>query len=42
MSDNTPIRIYVIKIENSISFKIKTGYYLIMPEMMKLLGSTER
>ena len=31
------------KIENKITFKIKTGYYLklIMPETMKLLGSSE-
>ena len=34
--------IYVNKIENSFTFKIKTGYYLelLMPETMKLLGST--
>ena len=31
------------KIENRITFKIKTGYYLelSMPETMKLLGSTK-
>ena len=41
--DNTSIRIYVNKIENRITFKIKTGYYLelLTPETMKLLGSTE-
>ena len=41
--DNPSIRIYVNKIENRITFKIKTGYYLelLMPETMKLLGSTE-
>ena len=35
--------IYVNKIENRITFKIKIGYYLelLMPETMKLLGSTE-
>ena len=35
---------YVHKIENRITFKIKTGYYLelLMPETMKLLGSTEK
>ena len=35
--------IYVNKIENRISFKIKTGYYLklLTPETMKLLGSTK-
>ena len=41
--DNPSIRIYVNKIENRITFKIKTGYYLelLTPEKMKLLGSTE-
>ena len=41
--DNTSIRLYVNKIENRITFKIKTGYYLklLTPETMKLLGSTE-
>ena len=40
-TDNPSIRIYVIKIENRITFKIKTGHYLklLMPETMKLLGS---
>ena len=35
--------IYVKKIENRITFKIKTGYYLelLMSETMKLLGSTK-
>ena len=34
--------IYVNKIENRITFKIKTGYYLepLIPETMKLLEST--
>ena len=38
---NPSIRIYVNKIENRITFKIKTGYYLerLTPERMKLLGS---
>ena len=42
-SENPSIIIYVSKIENRISFKIKTGYYLklLTPETMKLLGSTE-
>ena len=33
--------IYVNKIENRLTFKIKTGYYLelLTPETMKLLGS---
>ena len=37
------MRIYVNKIENRITFKIKNGYYieLLTPETMKLLGSTE-
>ena len=41
--DNTSIRLYVNKIENRITFKIKTGYYLklLTPETMKLLESTE-
>ena len=41
--DNPSIRIYVNKIENRITFKIKSGYYLerLTPETMKLLGSTE-
>ena len=41
--DNPSIRIYVNKIENRITFKIKTRYYLeiLTPETMKLFGSTE-
>ena len=41
--ENSLIRIYVIKIENRITFKIKNGYYLelLTPETTKLLGSTE-
>ena len=41
--DNPSIRIYVNKIENRITFKIKTRYYLefLAPETMKLLGSSE-
>ena len=40
---NPPIRIYANKIENRITFKIKTGYYLelLTPETMKLLGITK-
>ena len=39
---NPSIRIYVNKIENRITFKIKNGHYLelLTPETMKLLGST--
>ena len=42
-ADNPSIRIYVNKIENRITFKIKNGHYLelLTPETMKLLGSTE-
>ena len=41
--DNHLIRIYVNKIENRITFKIKNGYYLklLTPEKMKLIGTTE-
>ena len=41
-ADNPPITIYVNKIENRITFKIKTEHYLqlLAPETMKLLGST--
>ena len=41
--DNPPIRIYVNRIENKTTFKIKSGYYLerLTPETLKLLGSAE-
>ena len=41
--DNPSAKIYVNKIENRITFKIKNGYSLelLTPETMKLLGSTE-
>ena len=41
--DDPSIRIYVNKIENRITFKIKSGYHfeLLTPETMKLLGGTE-
>ena len=41
--DYPSIKIYVNKIENRVTFKIKKGYYpeLLTPETMKLLGSTE-
>ena len=43
VADNSSIMIYINKIENRITFKIKKGYYLeiLMPETMKLLGSTK-
>ena len=42
--DNPLVRIYVNKIENRITFKIKNRYYLelLTPETVKLLGSTKR
>ena len=41
--DNPSIRIYLNKIENRITFNIKSGYYLVFltPKTMKLLGSAE-
>ena len=41
--DNSSIKIYVNKIKNRLTFKIKKGYYheLLTPETMKLLGSIE-
>ena len=41
--NNPSIKIYVNKIENRITFKIKNGHSLelLTPETMKLLGSTE-
>ena len=41
--DNPSIRIYVNKIGNRITSKIKTGYYLelLTPGTIKLLGSTK-
>ena len=40
--NNSPIKIYLNKIESRITSKIKTGYYseLLMHETMELLGST--
>ena len=36
--------IYINKVENRITFKIGTGYYLklLTPETMQLLGSTNK
>ena len=41
--DNPSFRMYISRIENRITFKIKNGYYLelLTSETMKLLGSTE-
>ena len=40
MTDNPPKTIYVNKIENRTTFKIKTGYYLklLTPKLIKSLG----
>ena len=37
------MKIYINKIENKVTFKIKKGYYhkLLTPGTMKLLGSTK-
>ena len=42
-TDSPSIKIHVNKIENRITFKIKTGYYLevSMPETMNIFGSTK-
>ena len=42
-SDKPSVQLYVSKIENSFTFKIKNGYSveLLTPEIMKILGSTE-
>ena len=41
--DNPSIKMYINRIENRITFKIKNGYYLelLTRETMKLLGSIE-
>ena len=41
--DKPSVQIYVNKIENRVTFKIKNGYNLALltPETMKLLGSTK-
>ena len=41
MIDNPPIGIFLNKVKNRVTFRIKTGYYLLTPETMKLLGSTK-
>ena len=40
---NPSMKIYINRIENRITFEIKTGYYLelLTPGTMKLLGSTK-
>ena len=41
--DKPSVQLYVNKIENTVTFKIKNGYSLelLTPETMKLLGSTK-
>ena len=41
--DKPPVQMYLNKIENRVTFKIKSGYSfkLLTPETMKLLGSTK-
>ena len=43
MTDNPPIRIYVNKTENRITFRAGSGYDLVLatPETIKLLRSTK-
>ena len=43
LAENPPIKTYPNKIKNRIAFKIKTRYKLelLIPETMKLLGSTK-
>ena len=43
-SNDSPIQTTISKIENRSTFEIKIGYYLelLKPEIMKLLGSTEK
>ena len=44
LTENPPVQIYPYKIKNRIVFKITTGYKieLLIPESMKLLGSTKK
>ena len=41
--DKPSVQIYVNKVENRVTFKIKNGYSLelLMPETIKLIGSTK-
>ena len=43
MTDNPPAEIYVNQMEDRVTFRIKTRYYLalLIPETMKVLGSTK-
>ena len=43
LTENLPIRIYINRGDNKITFRVKSGYYLelLIPETMILLESTE-
>ena len=43
LTSHFPVRIYINKIRNKITFKIRAGYCLdfLRPEVMKILGSTK-
>ena len=42
VTDDLPIKIYINNIAGKITFRIRTGYYLILsPETIKLFGSTK-
>ena len=42
VTDDLPIKIYVNNVECKITFRIRTGYCLILsPETIKLFGSTK-
>ena len=42
-TDNSPIKIYINKMESRLTFKTETAYYseLLTTETIKVLGSTE-
>ena len=44
LTDKLPVQIHLNRIQNSVKFKIKFGYYIevLTPETMKLLGSTTK
>ena len=44
LTENPPIQIYINRIENRFTFKIKTGYHLELstPQTMNLLGSSKK
>ena len=44
LAENSPIRIYLNNIKDTIAIEIKKGYKLVLlsPEIMKLLGSAKK